>query len=80
VKRGREPVRARPVLTHEDAKALLDAADPHLRVLLIAGLCTGARPSELLALKWRDVSLHGGGSITLYLTARTCSGASGTYS
>jgi len=66
VKRGREPVRARPVLTREEAKALLDAADPHLRVLLVAGLCTGARPSELLALRWRDVSLDGNGSITLY--------------
>jgi integrase/recombinase XerD len=66
VKRGREPVRARPILTREEAKALLDAADPHLRVLLVAGLCTGARPSELLALKWRDVSLDGNGSITVY--------------
>jgi len=66
IRRGREPVRARPVLTREEAKALLDAADPHLRVLLTAGLCTGARPSELLALKWRDVSLDGDGSITIY--------------
>jgi hypothetical protein len=66
VRRGREPVRARPVLSQEETKRLVEAAAPHLRVFLIAALCTGARPSELMALRWRDVCFDAPGTITVF--------------
>jgi integrase len=66
VKRGREPVRARPVLSQEETKRLVEAAAPHLRVFLIAALCTGARPSELMALRWRDICFDAPGTITVF--------------
>jgi integrase len=43
--------------TEEDEQKLLDAANPHLRAVIVALLDTAARPGEILSLQWRDVSL-----------------------
>lgn len=40
-----------------DEQKLLDAANPHLRAIILALLDTGCRLGELLSLQWRDVSL-----------------------
>jgi integrase len=37
---------------------LLDAADPHLRAVIIALLDTACRLGEILSLQWRDVNLE----------------------
>jgi integrase len=42
----------------EDEQKLLDAANPHLRAVLIAMLDTAARPGEILSLQWKDVNLE----------------------
>jgi integrase len=42
---------ATPQRTPEDEKKLLDAANPHLRVLITAMLDTACRPGELLSLQ-----------------------------
>ena len=44
--------------TEEDEQKLLDAANPHLRAVVVALLDTAARPGEILSLQWRDVSLE----------------------
>jgi integrase len=44
--------------TEEDEQKLLDAANPHLRAVIVALLDTAARPGEILSLQWRDVSLE----------------------
>lgn len=44
-------------LTPAQALALIDAAAPHLQPLLRFLLCTGARLSEALDLRWEDVHL-----------------------
>ena len=44
--------------SEEDEQKLLDAANPHLRAVLIALLDTAARPGEILSLQWKDVSLE----------------------
>lgn len=49
-------------LTPAQARALVDAASPHLRPLLVFFLCTGARVAEALDMQWSDVDLQ----------ARTC--------
>ena len=41
------------------AEALIEAAAPHLRPLLVFLIGTGARMSEALELEWRDVDLAG---------------------
>jgi len=40
-----------------DEQKLLDAANPHLRAVLIALLDTAARLGEVLSLQWKDVNL-----------------------
>lgn len=40
-----------------DEQKLLDAADPHLRAVIIALLDTACRLGEILSLQWRDMSL-----------------------
>jgi integrase len=40
-----------------DEQKLLDAANPHLRAVLIALLDTAARLGEILSLQWKDVNL-----------------------
>ena len=56
VKRAREPKRTRHVLSKAECGTLVKSCDPHMRVLVLAGFLTGARPSELLAVTWGDVS------------------------
>ncbi len=62
---------ARTWLEPEQIKPLLDATvrglrggktmpDPRMRMLFAAGICTGLRIGELLALRWRDVNLAQG--------------------
>lgn len=43
--------------SEEDEQKLLDAANPHLRAVLIALLDTAARPGEILCLQWKDMNL-----------------------
>jgi integrase len=50
-------------LLPDEAERLIKAAAPHLRLLLIFLLGTGARLSEALELEWRDVDLTGGRAI-----------------
>lgn len=45
-------------LTPREATALVQAAAPHLRPLLVFLICTGARLSEALELDWRHVDLY----------------------
>ncbi|MHB8286834.1 MAG: tyrosine-type recombinase/integrase [Caulobacteraceae bacterium] len=60
-----KPVLARPKqpegrmrwVTFDEADALIAAAAPHLRPLVVFLLSTGARLSEALYLNWRDVDL-----------------------
>jgi integrase len=47
-------------LTHEQARALLGAAQGWMYTLVLLGLATGARLGELLALRWVDVDLDTG--------------------
>lgn len=49
-------------LTPAQAVALHAEAAPHLKPIILFGLCTGGRVSEILGLTWADVDL----------TARTC--------
>ena len=44
--------------SEEDEQKLLDAANPHLRAVLIALLDTAARPGEILSLQWKDLNLE----------------------
>ena len=43
--------------THAEVQALLEAADPRMRVLLLLCAHGGLRVSEALALRWEDVNL-----------------------
>ena len=60
-----KPIIARPEqpegrvrwISEVEADALIDAAAPHLRALVVFLLSTGARLSEALYLDWRDVDL-----------------------
>lgn len=47
-------------LTVEEAKALLEAATPHLRPIIIMALETGMRRGEILRLTWDDVDKKNG--------------------
>lgn len=44
-------------LTHEQARALVDAAVPHLRPILMLALATGLRKENVVQMRWEDVSL-----------------------
>ena len=44
-------------LTHEEARALVDAAVPHLKPILMLALATGMRKENVVRLRWEDVSL-----------------------
>ena len=56
-----EPQRLDPP-TRAEAKALFDAAVPHVQRVIALGLYTGARigPSELFRLRWTDIDLEAG--------------------
>jgi integrase len=45
---------------------VLSDTNPHARAYLVGLLTTGARANELAALRWEDVSLKFGGSLTLH--------------
>ncbi len=60
VSKAREPRHARAALSKDEARRLIDAAGPHLRPLIVAGLYTGARRGELLRLTWADVNFESG--------------------
>jgi integrase len=54
-------VTEREVLTPEEVKRVILAAKPGLyRMIIMAAIYTGARISELLALRWQDVKLDSG--------------------
>lgn len=55
----RVPRQRTQVLLPDQASALVRAAAPHLRPLLVFLLCTGARMSEALELEWAAVDLRG---------------------
>lgn len=55
----RQPAGRTRYLLPSEAGRLVDAAAPHIKVLLTFLLCTGARMSEALELEWRDVDLTG---------------------
>jgi len=57
IKPLREKKRKRAVLSKDEANALLAACSPPLRLLVLAGLLTGARMNELLRLNWGDIDL-----------------------
>lgn len=57
IKLEREIPRSRRFESDEDETRLLQAADPHLRAVIIAMLDTGCRPGEILSLQWREVHL-----------------------
>lgn len=67
VKRGREPVKARAVLSKEEVGHLIDACDENFRPFAMACYCAGQRPSELLALRWGDVNF-GSKTLTVFRT------------
>jgi integrase len=48
------------VLAEDEEARLLAASAPHLRLVIVALLATGARISELMALKWSAVDLERG--------------------
>jgi integrase len=48
-------------LDHEQTRRLLQAAEGHrLQALYVVAVTAGLRPSEMLALRWRDVDLEAG--------------------
>jgi len=67
VTRGREPVKARAVLSKEEVGRLLDACDGNFRPFAMACYYAGQRPGELLALRWGDVNF-GNRTLTVFRT------------
>ena len=65
VKRPKEPRQARAVLSKEECRRFLEACDPHLRIFCLTALLTGARPCELRAVRWGDVSF-GNRTLTIF--------------
>jgi integrase len=53
-KRGKRPL----VLTVEQSKSLLQRLTQPYRTMVLVGLCTGLRVSEILALKWEDIDFE----------------------
>jgi len=47
-------------LTPEEVKKLIDAASPDLKPILLTGILTGLRKSDILSLKWEDIDLDRG--------------------
>ena len=65
IKRGKEPVRTRAILSKEECSRLIDGCADYFRPFALAALLTGQRPCELKALLWGDVSF-GNQTITVY--------------
>jgi len=55
VRRPKEPNGRVRYLTSEERETLLREANPTLRLYIVAALQTGARRSELIRLRWKDV-------------------------
>ena len=64
VKKLPEPKGRVRFLSAEEARALIEAASPHLRPIIITALETGMRRGEILNLTWDDVDSKNG---TLYV-------------
>lgn len=60
LRRPKSPESPRAALNDREVDLLLRAAGPRTRPLILAGLLTGARFSELAALRWSDVDLVAG--------------------
>jgi len=58
IKLEKEQPRNKRFQNQDDEQKVLDAANPHLRGVIIAMLDTACRPGEILSLQWRDVSLE----------------------
>lgn len=58
--RPRQPESRITYFRPDQARALVTAAAPHLRPMIVFLICTGARMSEALELDWSDVDLRGG--------------------
>ena len=54
----REIPRSRRFEVNDDERRLLDAANPHLRGVIIAMLDTTCRPGEILSSQWKNVNLE----------------------
>jgi integrase len=67
--RGQSPMRA---LSHEEASRLLSAAEgTRDEALMTLALRTGLRQGELAALRWEELDLSEGGSVTVRRSADT---------
>lgn len=58
IKKKKPPTGRTRWLTPDEALALIHAASPHIRPLLVFLFGTGARMSEAMRLRWRDVDLR----------------------
>lgn len=58
--RPKQPESRIAYLRPDQARALVNAAAPHLRPLIVFLICTGCRMSEALELDWADVDLRAG--------------------
>jgi len=59
-KKLREPRRPRRYLTKSEIALLIQNCEERFKPLLLAMVYTGARKSELTALRWRDIDFEGG--------------------
>jgi excisionase family DNA binding protein len=59
-KKLKEARRPRRYLTKAELGLLVEHADPGFKPLLVAAVYTGARKSELLALRWQDIDFERG--------------------
>lgn len=59
-KKLREPRRPRRYLTKSEIALLIQNCEERFKQLLLAMVYTGARKSELTALRWRDLDFEGG--------------------
>lgn len=60
MKKLRVPQRSRRYLTKAEVAALVRAAEPHFRPMLVAAVYTGARKGELVRLRWTDIDFDAG--------------------
>jgi len=58
VKRLDEPKASIDPFSEEELKIALEAVDAHYRPFFITQMYTGARPNELIALRWSDIDWH----------------------
>jgi len=57
VRKFKEPEPTARILTAEEIRRLMGACAPHLEPIVLTGLCTAMRRSEILSLKWDQVDL-----------------------